>query len=332
MRNIFRYFRFEEVLALSVFLLIMILSILGHKPLFENIQQSVLSYSYMYFLFLFVTIYSVVIIVNKKNHKDTKSWLKLIDILRDWLPVFVVIVVYESLKHLHLDDIVMYLGISQKDSLMLSIDNSLFGKTPSLWMESLISYPFTKINELAYDSYYFYLPILGIILYLKGKYKEFRVLSLTFILIAYSGYILYLLIPVAGPQFQNHVIYSTDLYIFGRNSVQQTIDLLRFDMDCFPSLHTAQPLAILILSYRYDRKIFYLFFFPVILTIFSTMYLRYHYGVDVIAGIILAIIAVKITPKIFKFFDSKYTSNDDIEIELSATHEIYNQKKLPIKR
>ncbi len=332
MRNIFRYFRFEEILAVVVFLIIMALSVLGHKPLFENIQQSVLSYSYMHFLLFFIVFYSLIIIINKKNHKDGKSWLKLIDILRDWLPVFVVIIIYESLKHLHLDDIVMYLGISQKDSLMLSTDNFLFGKTPSLWMESLISYPFTKINELAYDSYYFYLPILAVFLYMKGKYKEFRVLSLTFILIAYSGYILYLLIPVAGPQFQNHVVYSTDLYIFGRNSVQKTIDLLRFDMDCFPSLHTAQPLAILILSYKYDRKIFYLFLVPVILTIFSTMYLRYHYGVDVIAGIILAIIIVKITPKIFKFFESKYDIQNDSEVELQNQKNAYSSKKAVIKR
>ncbi len=326
MNSLIKKLRLEELLALIVFFVIFILAFLGRKPLFENLRQSVLSYSYLSFLIMFLLGYSVVIFISKKNQNDNK-FHKMLDILRDWLPVFVVIVVYESLKHLHLDDIIHYLGISQKDNIMLNIDNYLFGQTPSVLMQSIINYPLTKISELAYDSYYFYFPILGIVLYARGKQKEFRIASLTFILIAYIGYVFYLLIPVAGPQFEGRVIYSSELYIFGRNAVQQTIDLLRFDLDCFPSLHTAQPLAILIIAYKYERKLFYILLLPIITTIFSTMYLRYHYGIDVIAGIILAVVVVKIAPSIFNKYQRQIEINNELdEIEFEKSKQVYAMK------
>ncbi len=323
MNSLIKKLRLEELLALIVFFVIFILAFLGRKPLFENLRHSVLSYSYLSFLIMFLFGYSVVIFISKKNQNDNK-FHKMLDILRDWLPVFVVIVVYESLKHLHLDDIIRYLGISQKDNIMLNIDNYLFGQTPSVLMQSIINYPLTKISELAYDSYYFYFPILGIVLYARGKQKEFRIASLTFILIAYIGYVFYLLIPVAGPQFEGRVIYSGELYIFGRNAVQQTIDLLRFDLDCFPSLHTAQPLAILIIAYKYERKLFYILLLPIITTIFSTMYLRYHYGIDVIAGIILAVFVVKIAPFVFNKYQKQVEINNELEeIEFEKSKQVY---------
>lgn len=314
MSFLFKKLRIEELLALLTFSIISTLAFIGRKPLLENIQKSYQTIPYILFLAVFFIGYVLIIHLNRKKGVDISQKFKPLELLRDWLPIVVVVVIYESLKHLHLDDISTYLGITAKDQLMLNLDQMLFGQTPSLIFERLLNDPLTLISQGAYSMYYFYLPIFGMVLYVKGKKNEFREVSFTFILIAYAGYITYILVPVAGPEFNNIVVYNQDLYIYGRNAVMTSIDLARFDMDCFPSLHTAQPLAILFLAYKYEKKMFYIFLIPVILTIFSTMYLRYHYGVDVIAGIFYAIVLTIIGPKIFRYYFNHFeTQNTKIE-------------------
>jgi len=98
-------------------------------------------------------------------------------------------------------------------------------------------------------------------------------------------------------------------------------------LDCFPSLHTAQPLAILIIAYKYERKLFYILLLPIMMTIFSTMYLRYHYGIDVIAGIILAVFVVKIAPFVFNKYQRQVEINNELdEIEFEKSKQIYAMK------
>jgi membrane-associated phospholipid phosphatase len=67
--------------------------------------------------------------------------------------------------------------------------------------------------------------------------------------------------------------------------------------DCFPSGHTEIPLLTLWLARRYRRKLFLVYLPITAAMIFSTVYLRFHYVVDVLAGAALAggiILAVKL--------------------------------------
>ncbi|MDP8234981.1 MAG: phosphatase PAP2 family protein, partial [Candidatus Erginobacter occultus] len=48
------------------------------------------------------------------------------------------------------------------------------------------------------------------------------------------------------------------------------------------------PLITLWLTFRFRRKLFYIYLPIVIGLISSTVYLRYHYVIDVIAGMVLA--------------------------------------------
>ena len=60
-------------------------------------------------------------------------------------------------------------------------------------------------------------------------------------------------------------------------------------MDVFPSLHTALPLFITAFLWRDGRRLAAILLAPVSLGIVvSTVFLRYHYGVDVLAGMLLA--------------------------------------------
>jgi len=62
--------------------------------------------------------------------------------------------------------------------------------------------------------------------------------------------------------------------------------------DAFPSGHTGVALTALYLAYRYNKTLFRIYLPVVGLLLFSTVYCRYHYVVDVIAGVILAAAAI----------------------------------------
>jgi membrane-associated phospholipid phosphatase len=59
--------------------------------------------------------------------------------------------------------------------------------------------------------------------------------------------------------------------------------------DAFPSGHTMLALVVLFYTWRYEKRLLFLFAPIALLIIISTIYLRYHYAVDVLAGIILTV-------------------------------------------
>jgi membrane-associated phospholipid phosphatase len=62
-------------------------------------------------------------------------------------------------------------------------------------------------------------------------------------------------------------------------------------VDTFPSMHCALPAFILGFDFLYHRRRFWVGLFPCLLLWFSTIYLRYHYLVDAVAGFALAALA-----------------------------------------
>ena len=65
-------------------------------------------------------------------------------------------------------------------------------------------------------------------------------------------------------------------------------------MDVFPSLHTALTLYITAYLWRDGKRMAALICAPLTAgTIVATIYLRYHYGVDVLAGFLLAVCALR---------------------------------------
>jgi membrane-associated phospholipid phosphatase len=57
---------------------------------------------------------------------------------------------------------------------------------------------------------------------------------------------------------------------------------------------------VLFLAYRYQRILFYIFLPLVCGLILSTVYLRYHYVIDLIAGTSIAIGCMIVGPRLYK--------------------------------
>jgi membrane-associated phospholipid phosphatase len=207
------------------------------------------------------------------------------------VPVFSILVVFDSLGR-----IVHSINPVDIDPLLMRLDLMLCGGNPAVMLESLVSPLMTDILQLAYTSYYFLPIVLGLALKIQGKDDAFD-RSLFFVMLCfYLSYLGYLLWPALGPRFTADSLQHMELKGFlVAQPIRDTLNSLEgIKRDAFPSGHTAVALTVLYLAFRYEKKLSRYFAPVVCALIFSTVYLRYHYVVDVLAGGALAIITIMI--------------------------------------
>jgi len=73
--------------------------------------------------------------------------------------------------------------------------------------------------------------------------------------------------------------------------------------DCFPSAHAAITLACGYYSFRIGRFWGWLFLPIVLGIVVSTVYLRYHFVVDLIVAILLTVIVITLLERLHNRFD-----------------------------
>lgn len=183
------------------------------------------------------------------------------------------------------------------------------GANPIEALEKIEHPLLTEVLQWIYN-YYFFIPvILGVAVVRKGRAVELaRMLCVTVVCI-YLSYVGYYLVPATGPN-----INKFDYYRF-ENSVQGLFMTHEFRLsiavvekikqDCFPSGHTAVSLTALLLAYRYARSSLVILWPLVLGLVFSTLYLRYHYVADVLAGILLAFLSVVLGERWHRAFERR---------------------------
>ena len=156
--------------------------------------------------------------------------------------------------------------------------------------------------DLAYLLYlsYFFVPfILAIVAYRLQSAYAFRELVFTIVLTFYLSYLGYMLFPTLGPR----VPPEAQSLAIGGGAVS---DLARQFLgwaeqnptDAFPSGHTAVALLCLIRARRVSARLSRIYVPLVIGIIFSTVYLHYHYVVDVLGGAALACAGAWLGPRL----------------------------------
>jgi membrane-associated phospholipid phosphatase len=179
--------------------------------------------------------------------------------------------------------------------------------------------------------------IYGLELYLWKRYKEFKFAIFVIFIGFYIAYVLYLIFPAVGPRFYLHDFYSTSselpgLYLtdiirkmldFGESipgNVPNPVDFAQ--RDAMPSAHTSLALTIAYLSWKIKSKSFYFYLPYFFLMVFATIYLRYHYVVDIIAGTILAVLTIGI---------GEYLLKRSPEGKYGVIKKIQKMKNAPVK-
>ncbi|MBP1961782.1 phosphatase PAP2 family protein [Paenibacillus aceris] len=189
-------------------------------------------------------------------------------------------------------------GLPLLDSALQDWDATLFfGKQPAVWLEPINNTPLTLWFSATYLSWFIF--TYGSIFLMwwcsrKALLEYTTIALMTF----YIGYLLYIIVPGIGPIFT--YTYSTPLG--GLTAMMMDNKVFTPAADVFPSLHTGISVVMLVLVWRYSRKWMWLYAPIMFSIILATVYLRIHYGVDVIAGVILSLLVAWICPKILAFW------------------------------
>ena len=219
----------------------------------------------------------------------------------DFSPLIFVILIYESLG-----DLIQYLQ-RDIDSSLIQIDLLLFGDHPTVWMERWIVPWLTDIMSLAYLSYYFLPLILVVVLYTENRKLEFSESIFVLTFGYYVSFIGYILFPAIGPRFTLTSFYSVPLEgTWITDFVRESLNALEHNRrDCMPSGHTQIVLMVLALAHRYKKILFYVFFPIICGLILSTVYLRYHYVIDLLAGVAFAVASLIIAPRLYRRWNAQ---------------------------
>ncbi len=179
------------------------------------------------------------------------------------------------------------------------VDRALWGTDPILW---LVHRPNAAITEFLQIAYSLFIPVVLVVAYLlwrQRKFDEFRYYAFLIALGFLASYLGYLAAPVRGPRFWLHSLPPLrGLWL--TTALQNTLDRLESaHYDCFPSGHTELTMLACWGSRMVSRKLFYVFLGYTPCIIFATVYLRYHYTIDVLAGALLALALILVAPYVY---------------------------------
>lgn len=179
-----------------------------------------------------------------------------------------------------------------RESWLRRADLVIFRSDPTRWIGDSERFPaLTELLMLVYSSFYFLPIILAIRLWIFKKFDSIEHVMLVIVTGFLFSYFGYLLIPGRSP----YQIYSYPFEFRGLFATPVLRDAVRAAesnrYDAFPSGHCEVTWLTAACAFRHDRRAFYYFFLPVaVLLPIGTVYLRYHYGVDVLAAIPFALV------------------------------------------
>jgi membrane-associated phospholipid phosphatase len=218
-------------------------------------------------------------------------------VARHWYALVYVPFCYKEVPY-----IVSRLGLSSVDLTLARWDFAMWKTDPVFWPDALQNPFLTEFLQLVYFMFIPSVIILGFLYWYQRSSQEFRyctfIVATTF-LISYLGYII---LPARGPRFMGYSSQHPALQgLWAFRFFQGTLDSLEgMQYDCFPSGHVAVMIVCCYAARKLSSPMFWTFCIFAALIAFSTIYLRYHYMIDVLAGTLLAILLIAFSPRIYR--------------------------------
>ncbi len=240
-----------------------------------------------------------------------------VEYVKRFLPFVAILIVYDSLRSL-----VPYFVHDVHFHEMIDFDKLIgFGQLPTIQLQHLLYHA-----QLHWFDYYFLFSyllhfiapyIIGILTWHYRPAGYWRFVSALLVL-SYAGFITYLLFPAAPPWMASNVGYidhitklSTDIWFaWGLHSFPTIYSHLNANQTAaVPSLHAAYPLLDLLFINRLFGKKWAIPFAIYPLSVwFAVVYLGEHYVIDVLLGILYALVAFYGTEYLFGYFKRSLAS------------------------
>ncbi len=205
----------------------------------------------------------------------------------------------------HLKVIAPVINPQNYDLLLEKIDRLIFlGSSPTLALLQIKSKAWMFLMNISYQSFYPAFPLSFAAAFLAKDQKEMRELVTGILLIYFFGIILYYLVPALGPLFYTQELFAHipnrwqpilwNAHLAIKADPQAFAGGPFFGVAAFPSLHSAHMLFLLAMAKRRHKFLFTIYVPWTILLLISTIYLGWHYVIDLVAGAAITFICLKL--------------------------------------
>lgn len=231
--------------------------------------------------------------------------------LWDWVPVLLLLFGYEYLRGLG-----PILTKNVHIWPMINADQKMFGSLPTITLQSYLYNAsalkwYDYVAVILYISHFIIPMLIAFIFWLSNR-RAFKHYTAGLLILSYLAFITYIIFPAMPPwmasnlgyipplqkimdqvmaSFANPISVPSIYKFFGANLVAAV-----------PSLHAAYPFLIFLFVRQQISRLAYLISPYVLGVWFAVVYLGEHYVVDVILGIIYAVVAYKIVVFVSKKF------------------------------
>ena len=191
------------------------------------------------------------------------------------------------------------------DESLYRIDVRLFGVEPTLFTDRFVSPASTEWFSFFYFSYFVLLAVHVLpMLALERRGRLLEEFTLSMALVFCTAHLTYMLVPGYGPlsHLAGRFVHPLPNGPF-HDLVMRAVRGGGALRDVFPSLHTAAPTMLAVFSYRHRDKTPFRYTWMIVAffalqIIGATIFLRWHWLVDIFAGLALAFTAVPLAAAI----------------------------------
>jgi membrane-associated phospholipid phosphatase len=300
-----KFIRPIDILVLGYIFIISLILLFFHKTF---------PYWYVYIIAHILIMNFIFLLI--KYTDDSKN--KIIKFIRNLYPIILYTFMYEELNNF-----VHLIHQGWFDNYIYNFEYSILGNHPTVLLDKIKSPMVTEFFKLSYFSYYFLVFVPALYIYFKKSQDALDDYVETISFAFYICYISFILFPIRGPRYELMQFHPEPLVGYIITPIQNFI-MKHGSMygGCMPSSHVAAASVSVFMLWKYERKIFYILFPLLVSLCISTVYCRYHYFSDVLAGLIVFIFSIKIIPLYRKYFIQLKTAKESKEKVPSYSREM----------
>jgi membrane-associated phospholipid phosphatase len=206
----------------------------------------------------------------------------------DWHPLALFPILYKEVQVL-----ATAVGDWRLTAVVSAAEERLFGGQPSIYLSARLSVvALSEYLHFCYVAYVLIVPGVAAYWYLTKRRAAFHELMLLLAIAMFGSYLVFILWPVdspfyrfdrLGPPLAGHVFFDLVHFVSSRGGARG---------GAFPSAHASGAVVLWLVAFRYQRRLAIVLTPMITGLIVATVYGRFHYVLDTIAGVGLAFAVV----------------------------------------
>ena len=224
-------------------------------------------------------------------------------VILDWHPLLLFPFLYKEVERL-----APVLGDWRLTGAIPAWESALFAGQPSLYLSERLPFvPLSEYLHFCYLSYGIVIPSVAAYWYVSGRRAAFGELLLLLSTVLLGSYLFFILLPVdspyylsprLGPPLSGHFFFDLVHQVSARGGARG---------GAFPSAHVSGAVVVSLVAWRHQRRLAY-WLVPITGGVMiATVYGRFHYVLDTLAGAALAIAVVAAYRYLSAAYDSTVT-------------------------